>query len=155
MKKEQQSYNANVSSATDKPPETIFSDMTDTKPYEKSLKTARIWLYVIAAIQLGYGIYSYFSLKEEDEYLGLIVGGIYAGVAALFFGLALWSYKKPTIAFMTALIAYVVIQISTAIIEPTTIYRGIVLKILLIVALVKAFKDAREVEKLRESVGQS
>ena len=39
--------------------ENIFSDFVDTRQYEKSLKNARIWLYVIAVIQAGIGVFEY------------------------------------------------------------------------------------------------
>ncbi len=51
---------------------------------------------------------------------------------------------------MTALITFVVSHIATMILDDTAIYKGIILKILVIVALVKGFKDARQVEKLRD-----
>ena len=54
---------------------------------------------------------------------------------------------------MTALVTFVVIHVGSAIIEPTQIYKGIILKILVIVALVKGFNNAREVEKLKEATG--
>ncbi len=138
-----------IPSATEPAQPTIFSDIVDTAPYEKSLRNARIYLYIIAALQFGIGIYEYASTEDKD----LVAGGIDAGIGVLFLLLALWSYKKPAIAFMTALIAFLVIHIGLSIIDPSHIYRGIILKILVVVALIKAFKDARQVEKLRESVG--
>ena len=140
-----------IPAATEAAQPTIFSDIVDTAPYEKSLRNARIYLYIIAALQFGIGIYEYAS--TEDKNLALVAGGIDAGIGVLFLLLALWSYKKPAIAFMTALIAFLVIHIGLSIIDPSHIYRGIILKILVVVALIKAFKDARQVEKLRESVG--
>jgi len=141
----------NIPSATDNSQSTIFSDIVDTTPYEKNLKTARIYLYIIAALQIGVGIYQYATANEPE--LALILGAIPAGIGVLFLGFAIWSYKQPVIAFMTALITFVVVHAATMILDPTAIYKGIILKILVIVALVKGFKDAREVQKLRESIG--
>ena len=141
----------NIPAATDTSQETIFSDIVDTTPYEKNLKKARIYLYIIAALQIGVGIYQYST--ADDPELALILGGIPAAIGVLFLGFAIWSYKQPVIAFMTALITFVVVHLATMILDPTAIYKGIILKILVIVALVKGFKDAREVQKLRESVG--
>ena len=130
--------------------DSIFSDLADTRPYEKSLKTARIWLYVIAALQVVIGFVEY-TTSEPD--LALFTLLIDAGIGVLFLGLALWSYKKPAVSFMTALIVYVLIHTGIAFLDPSNIAKGIILKVLIIMALVKAYKDAREVEKLKESIG--
>jgi hypothetical protein len=140
---------ANTPSITPQPEETIFSDIVDTAPYEKSLKTARIWLYVIAALQAIVGIYEYNSVSDPTAALvSLLIDG---GIGVVFLLLAVWSYQKPVAAFMTALITYVVIHIGMMFIDPSNIYKGIILKVLIVVALVKACKDAREVQKLKEA----
>ncbi|RYZ54137.1 MAG: hypothetical protein EOO14_14620 [Chitinophagaceae bacterium] len=130
--------------------EPLFSDLADTKPYEKSLRTARIWLYVLTALQIGLGIYEYSTLDPSLALFALLID---AGIGILFFGLALWSYKKPAASFLTALIVYVVIYIGAGILEPANLYKGVLLKIFIVFALVKAYKDAREVEKWKESIG--
>jgi hypothetical protein len=140
-----------VSPVTIQSQETIFSDLADTRPYEKSLKTARIWLYVIAALQAGIGVYEY--LSTPDPTVALFAGVIDAGIGVIFLVLALWSYKKPAASFITALITYVVIHIGMMFVDPSNIYKGLLMKILIVLALVKAYKDAREVEKLKESIG--
>ncbi len=135
-------------SSTTSSQESIFSDIVNTKPYEKGLRNARIYLYIIAVIQFGVGIYQYTTVSDQET--ALIIGGIPAAIGILFLGFAIWSYKKPAAAFMTALITFVVSHIATMILDDTAIYKGIILKILVIVALVKGFKDARQVEKLRD-----
>lgn len=146
----QQSPSDVFSPAPSQPQETIFSDLADTKPYEKSLKTARIWLYVIAALQAGIGIWEYVS--TQDPTVALFACIIDAGIGVIFFALALWSYKKPALAFITALVTYVVIHIGMLFVDPTNIVKGFILKILIVAALVRAYKDAREVERLRETI---
>ena len=37
--------------------ESIFSDVYDTSVYKKTLKNARIWLFVIAGFQFAMGIF--------------------------------------------------------------------------------------------------
>lgn len=147
----QTSQNNSIPSATAPHQEPIFNDLIDTAPFEKSLKNARIWLYIVAALQIGVGIYEYTTVPDPD--LALLAAIIDAGIGILFILFAIWSYKQPVVAFMTALITYVVINIGFMILEPSHIYKGIIMKVLVIVALVKAFNAAREVEKLRESMG--
>ena len=89
------------------PQQNLFADVVDTEPYEKSMKNARIWLYIIAALQAVMGIFEYNS--TDDPTIGLIACGIDFAVAFLFLGLALYSKKNPVVAFTTALISYIVI----------------------------------------------
>ena len=137
--------------ATEPSQETIFSDVLDTTPYEKNLRTARIYLYVVAAIQVGVGIYQYANAADPE--LGFWLGGVTAGLGILFLLFAIWSYKKPAAAFMTALIVFIVAHVATMVADPSYIYKGIILKVLVVIALIKGFRDAKEVEKLRESAG--
>jgi Ca2+/Na+ antiporter len=67
--------------------------------------------------------------------------------------LAIWSYKKPAAAFLTALIFFIVVHVSDAIVEPTQLIKGILLKILVLVALIKGYKDAREYEQMKKTLG--
>ncbi|MDB5206812.1 MAG: hypothetical protein JWR72_1887 [Flavisolibacter sp.] len=142
---------SNIPSATGGANETIFGDLADTTKYEKGLKNARIYLYIIAALQVGVGIYEY--VTTDDKNLALIAGGLDAGIGILFLLFAVWSYKKPAPAFITALITFLVIHIALSVLDPTHLYRGIILKILVVIALIKGFKDARQVEKIKASIG--
>ena len=149
---EPQSNQNNIPSATAPADETIFGEMLDTKRYEKSLKNARIYLYIIAALQVVVGIYQYSQATDTET--AIFLGGIPIALGLLFLVYAFWSYKKPVVAFMTALVTFVAAHLITMIDDPTSIYKGIILKVLVVVALVKAYKDAREVEKLKESMGE-
>jgi hypothetical protein len=131
--------------------ETIFAGLYDLAPYEKTLKSARIWLYVIAGIQLAMGIFEYNTIAEKD--LAWMVFGIDAFVAAIFLVLALWSRKSPVPAFTTALICYLLFNVIFMILDPTNIARGIIVKVLVTVALVKANRDARKYEEIKRSIG--
>jgi len=133
--------------------DTIFNEVYDLAPYEKTMKNARVWLYVIAAIQFAMGIYEYYSTPERT--VGIIAFGIDAAVAIAFLGLALWSRKNPVPAFTTALIIYLVFNIGFMILDTSNIYRGIILKIFATIALVKANIDARKYEEMRASLGKS
>src|SRR5690242_16705263 len=84
--------------------ESIFTDVYDLAPYEKTMKNARIWLYVIAGIQFIMGIYEYNT--TADPTVAAVAFGIDAFIALTFLGLALWSRKKPVIAFTIALVFY-------------------------------------------------
>ena len=133
--------------------DTIFNEVADMSGYDKNLKTARVYLYIVAALQIGVGIYQYITLKDYSEQVALLAGGIAGGLGIVFIILAIWSYKMPSAAFLTALIVFVGAHIYTAIEDPSQIPRGIILKVLVIVALIKGFKDAREYEQMKRSLG--
>lgn len=78
--------------------------------------------------------------------------GIDAGIGLGFLACAIWSYKKPATAFITALIFYILVHVCLSILDPTNIVKGIILKILVIVALYKAYKDARDNEELKRAL---
>ena len=81
--------------------ETIFDDVYDLEPYEKTMKNARGWLYVIAVIQFIIGIVEYNTVDEPT--VAAIAFGIDAFIAVVFLALSLWSKKKPVVAFTIAL----------------------------------------------------
>jgi peptidoglycan/LPS O-acetylase OafA/YrhL len=134
--------------------ESIFNEVYDLAPYEKTMKNARIWLYVIAAIQLIMGIVEFNTI--EDSSIAPVAFGIDALIALTFLGLGLWSKNKPVIAFTIALAFYVIITIGFAIISGdfTVLVKGIILKIVVVGALIKANKDAREYEAIKQSLGE-
>lgn len=132
-------------------PESIFTGFVDKEPYEKKMKNARGWLYVVACLQLLMGVYEYFS--AEENLVGVIAFGIDAFIAALFLVLALWSRKKPVPAFLAALICYITFAIGFMLLDSANIYKGLLVKILVVVALVKAYNSAREYVAIQSSLG--
>ena len=81
--------------------------------------------------------------------------GIDTFVALVFLGLALWSRKKPLVAFSIALGFYALFHITFMILDPATIAKGIIMKVLIIIALVKAIKDAKQYEEVKASISNN
>ncbi|RYG44198.1 MAG: hypothetical protein EOO01_19965 [Chitinophagaceae bacterium] len=125
----------------------IFPAMEASAESLHKIKQARNWLFAIAAIQLGVAIYEY--AITEDQFLAVFAAGLDTAIALLFFGLALLTRKKPLTALWTALITYVAIMLLLSINDPMNLVRGIPMKILFIVGLVKGLRAAREAENLR------
>lgn len=147
---ETENNQSKVPAATETASETIFGDMMDTTAYQKHLKTARIWLYVIAALQVGMGIYEYSTIP--DPQVGLIAALIDGGIGAVFLLFAFLSYKRPVASFIAALVTYVAVHVGMMFIDPTNIYKGIILKVIVVIALVRAINNARDIEKFRGTV---
>lgn len=130
--------------------ETIFNDLTDMSGYDKNLKNARIYLYIIGALQLGIGIYEYATAEEYLKVWGLAIDG---SIGAVFLGLALLSYKKPVLSFGLGLVLFILLQVVLIYLDSDNIRRGIFLKIFAIIALIKGLKDAREYEEIKRTLG--
>jgi len=52
-----------------------------------------------------------------------------------------------------ALVLYGLFIVLNAVIDPTTIYKGIILKIVIIVTLIKGLNDAREAQQIQDQMG--
>ncbi len=131
---------------------TIFSDIsTDMSGYQKNIKRARVWLYIIGGYQIIIGVSEYIKYADYAENIRWLIFGIDALIGILFIGLAMLSYRKAVIAFISALILYVVVNIwvlySTGF---TALSFYWILKIVVIVALIRAIKDAQEHASLKQ-----
>ena len=115
--------------------------------YDKPIRKARILLFVIAALQL-IALFTVTGLPEPENWITM---GIYVFFAGVFAVLALWTKKKPFTAIVTALTIYSALILLSAILEPSSIIRGIVLKIIAIVLMVGALKNAKEVQNWMEN----
>jgi hypothetical protein len=93
---------------------------------------ARIILFVISA----FTVISAIIISDQDPtgiilIINLIIAGIFAGLGFL-------AGKKAFAAIFTGSLIYFSILILTAILDPTTIFHGIVFKVLFTIALIKA-----------------
>lgn len=131
----------------------ILLDAADMSGYDKNLKRARIWLYVVTAMQVLMGVFEYMKYDTETPEFRWFTFALDAAIGLIFLACALWSYKKPVAAFLTALVLYIIITGSLMILDPSNIARGIILKILVVIALVRAYKDARHIEEMKQLLG--
>ena len=107
-------------------------------------------MFVIAGIQFCVGLFEYFTV--DDNMVAAIAFGIDAFVALGFLTLAFWSKKKPMLAFSIALAFYSIVIVGYIIIDPSNLFKGIIIKILVIVALIKAINDAKQYEEVKASI---
>jgi hypothetical protein len=149
-----------------------------------SLKQARIILILIGSLNLvcGIAVFSFAenlvkqSIEEEKQKAGpgvvfddakikevqesqvrtlrLILAGT-AIIGLVFIGLGIAVYRAPVACTVTGLVLYVGLQAIGAAIDPADLVRGILIKIIFVVALVKAVQAAlayeREVRAEREA----
>jgi hypothetical protein len=70
------------------------------------------------------------------------------GIAAAFFGLWLWSRFQPFAAAIVGLVLFVSLWLLNIVVDPTQIYKGIIIKIIIVAVLVKAIQAGAEYRKL-------
>ena len=119
------------------------SSLKETNIKVNNVKTI---LFIIAGLNLFVGII--LGLIQKDI-ITLIVCVI---TSIIYFGLAIWSNKNPFPAILTGFLIYVSLQILSSIIDPSTIIRGIVIKIAFIVAFINGMISAKKSEKLSKEI---
>jgi prepilin signal peptidase PulO-like enzyme (type II secretory pathway) len=132
--------------------ESIFQeDEFSMKGYDKHIKNARIMLFVMAGLQL-IGVYTALALPDPARWITIVIYLFFGGVFA---GLAFWTHQKPYTALLTALIIYVSLQVFGGIYDPSSIYRGIVLKIGIIVMLIIGMRNGKDAQDMKEAFGKN
>ena len=74
---------------------------------------------------------------------------VYGGLCLAHIGLWMWAKKAVFPAALVALVLFVTLQIASMALDPSNIYKGIVIKVIFVVILVKAVQAGYEVHKLR------
>jgi len=108
---------------------------------KKEIKSGRNSLLIIAGLSFLFGI-GYFFL--HDDTATLIASGI---LTIVYLGLAYWSQQRPLIALVLGLLVYLTTIVINAIVDPETIYKGIIVKVLIIVFLSKGINSALQLRK--------
>lgn len=134
--------------------DTIFTEEEfSMRGYDKHIRQARNAIFIAAGVLLLNVFILAATVPYSYEYLWLdfvIWGSFIAG----FIVLGIWTKKKPYYAILGALILYAAFIILNAAIDITTLSKGIILKIVIIVLLVKGINDAREAQRMQEQIGK-
>lgn len=123
---------------------------------QKHLKSARNCLFVVAALQIVGGIILLALLMnqpipEEMKTMVYVSFAVVFGAAVVFLVLGLLVPKYPVPATVIALILFITLHAIDAMADPTSLLRGWLLKIIVVVILVKAVQAAIAYENERKS----
>ena len=138
-------------------PESVISDyleghnQLELQSAENNLKKARNAIFAIAALIL---IGNLILMAASDTFttIGLVIALLAAGV---FVGLAFMTKKQPLGSVITALILFVGLWVlDIVMLGPEFIYKGIIVKAIIIYFLVTGIKYAKETERLRKEMKQ-
>jgi multidrug efflux pump subunit AcrB len=130
--------------------ETIFNEQEfSMEGYDRHIRQARNALFTAAAILLLNAIilFAQYPFDIEIMWLDYLIWIVYIGG---FIALALWTKKKPYYAIIGGLILMGIFILVNAIIDPGTIFGGIIFKIAVVVFLIKGLGDAKEAQQMKE-----
>ncbi len=121
----------------------------DREIYRAGVGKARKALFFVGAMMFAADLIMLWSQRsqQDDVYLYSILGADVI-ILAVFVGLGIWTRRKPYTAILTGLIFFCVIQILAMIGDPTNIYKGLLVKGIVIVTLISGLKKARALQQL-------
>lgn len=118
------------------------------KDAQKRVKNVQILLYILAGINVVVGSIYTFGADES-----LFVDGLASLVTGLvFIGCAVWVNKQPLTGILAAFVFWIVLQLLTAVLLPESIFRGILIKIIIIGVFVKGINSAKDAAKYSEQL---
>jgi len=144
-----------INSQPEEKSENVISDYyegvkdLEMQGYESGIKKARNALFVTAALVF---ISELVGVSMQGMEITPLVIGIALLEGGLFVALAFWTKTKPLAAIITGLILFVILWgITIALSDASAIYKGIIIKVIIIVTLVTAIKPAKAWEDLKKS----
>ncbi|MBW1296170.1 zinc ribbon domain-containing protein [Aquimarina litoralis] len=114
---------------------------SQAKENNQRINSARNTLYWMAGIFFVSGLFLFFSLNDIAV---LIASSI---LAIIYLILAYWSQKKPFAAILSALLLYLMVIVVNVIDEPSSLFKGILLKIIILSFLIKGMYSASQSTK--------
>lgn len=120
---------------------TIGKHKLHIKRAKEQIGNAKIMIYIIAGLTFLFGLIIYF---QNDDFVSLIVN---ISMCLLYLIMAAWADKNPFAAILTAFIFYVTFILVNAVIQPATLFSGLIMKIIIIVGFVKAIRSAMEAQE--------
>ncbi|MGY3791625.1 zinc-ribbon domain-containing protein [Aquimarina sp. 433] len=104
----------------------------------KKISSARNTLYWMAGIFFVSGLILFMNLGDIAV---LIAGAI---LAIIYLVLAYWSQKKPFAAILSGLLLYLMVIAANVIVEPSSLFKGILLKVIILSFLIKGMYSASQ-----------
>lgn len=117
----------------------------DKKDYEVNLKWARTVLFVIAIYYLVAGFIEYVYSNSD-----LTVGFAGSAIVLVFVSLGIWARKNLYTPLLIGFVLFIILLILPALDDPMAIFRGVIIKIILVTSYIKSLKFARTVRNKRE-----
>ncbi|HVV81580.1 MAG TPA: zinc ribbon domain-containing protein [Kofleriaceae bacterium] len=114
------------------------------------LAQARKWILWIGIWYVISALVAYLQLQDRLTPRGtLLLFGVNVGLCAIHLGLYVWARRAPLAAAIVALILFVSLHVANAVLDPDSIDKGIVLKVVFVAILIKAIQAGYQIHRLR------
>jgi hypothetical protein len=124
----------------------IASSKIDLAEAENNIKSARNYIYALAAFTL---VSSLVMLFAQDDVTSFVINAI---LALIYGGIGYWANSKSFAAILTAMILYFTIILLNAFVDPTTLFTGIIFKVIITGLLIKGLRSSMEWEKISKRI---
>lgn len=115
---------------------------------ETKVEKAKLYIYILAGGLFLIGLYQGLVL---DDFFSMIAEMV---IAVVFLMLAQLANKNPFGALLAAGIIYGALQLLNAIVDPGTIFSGILWKIFIVIALVQGIRAGKEAQELMDELAR-
>ena len=102
------------------------------------IKNARIVIHVLAGLFFLVGLFMGFG---ADDFVAMIANLF---LCVIYLVLAVWCSQNPLGAILTAFIIYLTLMVVNVLIDPATLFQGVIIKFFVIAGLVKGIRSAQE-----------
>jgi hypothetical protein len=126
---------------------TINNKHTLLENQKKAVNKARYILFGLAGLFTLFSILLGAVLKFD---LATLVSNFI--IAAIYLGIGLWSLKNPFPAILTGFFLYITIIVINAILDPVSIFSGLLIKGFIIGGFIYGYKGVKESEALEEEL---
>ena len=126
----------------------------DSEEARKALNQTSRVLFGVAALQCVCGVIGVFALQNvlgvNLEPLQLVIAiGVVVAIGVAFIGLGVWSRYQPLPPAIIGLILYLVVFISDIAMAPDVVSKGVWVRIIIVVLLVRGIAAANKYNKLQ------
>lgn len=121
---------------------------------EPKLRQARGWILAVGIIYVASALLQVTILSDrlrQDDIVFILALNV--GLCLVHLGLWWWARTAPFAAAVVALVLFVTLQLVEVALDPSSLARGIIIKVLFLVALVQAVRAGVEVQRLRRDPG--
>ena len=111
-------------------------------------QNAAITFYIIAGLLLLTGLVDFFRYADSDD--SVLALAIFGGLTVVYIILGSWSMKKPVAAITTGLLLYVTLIVLEALGNSAALYKGLLVKAIVVGVLIRALINALNAEKIKK-----
>ena len=119
----------------------------ELKELKTKIENAQITFYVLSGLFFLIGIVSYFTVKDSDLSLNMLIENLI--LCAIFLALGGWSKTKPVTSILLGLLAYIISQI-VGVLGGFFPFKGIMIKVFVIAILIKGLASAVDAERIKK-----